>query len=72
MGSATWKTVAAGWEHACAIGTGGTLWCWGRNHVSQLGDGTAVNRVIPTKFDALTTWSSLTAGGLHSFGLLQS
>ncbi len=32
-------TFAAGAYHACAVRTGGTVWCWGRADLGQLGDG---------------------------------
>jgi alpha-tubulin suppressor-like RCC1 family protein len=32
--------IAAGQYHTCAIRTGGTVWCWGRNGSGELGDGT--------------------------------
>jgi alpha-tubulin suppressor-like RCC1 family protein len=31
--------VAGGSDHNCAIGSGGTTWCWGRNDSGQLGLG---------------------------------
>jgi hypothetical protein len=37
-----------GSEHICAIDSVGLLWCWGRNDVRQLGDGTTTPRAAPT------------------------
>ena len=37
----TWIAVDTSGGHACAIATGGALWCWGANHAGQVGDGTA-------------------------------
>ena len=37
--AAGWATITAGESHACAIRTGGTLWCWGWNDRGQLGIG---------------------------------
>jgi hypothetical protein len=39
-GSDAYATVAAGFDHACAITTGGELRCWGLNGSGQLGRGT--------------------------------
>ncbi|MFO0603384.1 MAG: hypothetical protein U0324_09435 [Polyangiales bacterium] len=41
--------LALGARHACALKGDGTVWCWGRNHAGQLGDGTARNRFAPTR-----------------------
>ena len=34
-----WASVTTGYDHTCAIRTGGTLWCWGLNNSGQLGIG---------------------------------
>ncbi len=58
-------TITAG-GHTCAIKTGGTLWCWGKNDVSQLGDGTTTNRTEPTQIGADTDWVSVKAGNRYT------
>jgi len=45
----TWKQVSAGRQYAGGIKTDGTLWMWGYNQVSQLGDGTTTNRSSPVQ-----------------------
>jgi alpha-tubulin suppressor-like RCC1 family protein len=45
----TWAMVAAGVTHACALATGGSLWCWGDNSAGQLGIGSNDLREIPTR-----------------------
>ncbi|MDX1250997.1 MAG: Ig-like domain-containing protein [Gammaproteobacteria bacterium] len=44
----TWAVVVAGGLHTVALQTDGTLWAWGYNFYGQLGDGTAVNKNVPT------------------------
>jgi alpha-tubulin suppressor-like RCC1 family protein len=34
------RSVSAGYEHSCGMSPGGVVYCWGRNHLGQLGDGT--------------------------------
>ncbi len=38
--------IAIGEIHACALQTNGSLWCWGSNGWSMLGDGTAVSQQL--------------------------
>ncbi len=40
----------------------GTLWTWGNNLSGKLGDGTTIDREIPTQIEALTNVVSLQAG----------
>jgi alpha-tubulin suppressor-like RCC1 family protein len=46
--------IEAGWNHACAVVSGGELRCWGWNFYGQLGEGTTVNRNIPARVQYLT------------------
>ncbi len=66
--------------HTCAIKTDGTLWCWGENDTSQLGEQTTTNRAIPTQIivDAAAegfppqfnnSWVSIKAGNRFTCGL---
>ncbi len=42
------SAIVAGNYHSLAIKTDGTVWAWGANTKGQLGDGTKINRFIPT------------------------
>jgi alpha-tubulin suppressor-like RCC1 family protein len=42
-----WRSVSAGFGHSCAIGDDGSLWCWGRNDLGQLGVGDFEPRTTP-------------------------
>lgn len=64
-----WISVAAGKSHTLAVkGSSGktTLWAWGRNTEYQLGDGTKIDRLVPTQIGAATNWSTVAAGDTHS------
>ena len=72
--------VAAGGSHGLAIratapATSGTLWAWGDNSQSQLGDNTTTQRTSPVQVPGAggiagyTNWIAVTAGATHSIGL---
>jgi alpha-tubulin suppressor-like RCC1 family protein len=45
-----WKSLALGaGEHVLAMQVDGTLWSWGENGNGQLGDGTTVDKYVPTQ-----------------------
>ena len=48
-GGLTFASVSAGGQHTCALTAAGSLYCWGRNEDVELGDGTNVNRAVPTR-----------------------
>ena len=62
-----WISVNLGWRLTTAIKTDGTLWAWGNNYIGQLGDGTIVNKPVPTQeINGATDWTSISAGDIHS------
>ncbi len=44
----TLKDIIAGNNYTCAIASDGVAYCWGRNNYGQLGDGTYVDKKVPT------------------------
>lgn len=42
--SGVWAGSSGGAAHTCAISTGQSLYCWGRNDLGQIGDGTSGNQ----------------------------
>ncbi len=60
-----WKEVVAGLNHTCALREDGTLWCWGRNALGQLGDATTTARFDPKQVLPLgaADWVEITASG---------
>jgi alpha-tubulin suppressor-like RCC1 family protein len=39
--------ISSGSSHTCALLKNGSIWCWGYNNSSQLGDGSAINQPTP-------------------------
>ena len=64
----TWATVSAGYLHTCGTRTDGTLWCWGYNGASQLGDGSTTGALAPTRVGTESDWDSVSAGESHTCG----
>ncbi|MBS7787866.1 T9SS type A sorting domain-containing protein [Flavobacterium sp. CYK-55] len=64
-----WTQIAAGDNHSLALKSDGTLWAWGQNDQGQLGDGTIINRVVPTQIGTDTDWSTIDAIGFNSMAL---
>jgi prepilin-type N-terminal cleavage/methylation domain-containing protein len=62
-----WVTVSIqGGNHACALHKNGDAYCWGRNNVGQLGDGTTTNSSVPVqvagKWNAIGAFEETTCG----------
>lgn len=63
IGTATnWKSISPNGSFTIGLRTDGTLWSWGINTFSQLGDGTNNSRSIPTQVGTATNWKSITTG----------
>jgi alpha-tubulin suppressor-like RCC1 family protein len=50
----------------CALLDDGTVWCWGRNDVGQLGDGTMTTRQIPVRVQGLPEAQAISVGETHA------
>jgi len=60
--------VAAGYMHALALKTDGTVWSWGYNHESQLGNMQVQTEesAVPVRSGALSGVVAIAASGSHS------
>lgn len=58
--------LAAGGRHTCALGTVGSLYCWGANQHGQLGDGTTDPHLTPTTVTGAFTFTAAATGSAHS------
>ncbi len=66
------SAIAAGFDHTCALRTGGAVLCWGRNDFGQLGDGTTTNSPIPSPVTGLAPGIvGISTGGFHSCAVTQ-
>lgn len=66
-----WRSVSAGsTADVCGIREDSTAWCWGRNEVGQLGDGSTVDRVTPQQVAGpVTSWSQIQVGSQSACGV---
>ncbi len=55
--------------NALALKTDGTIWGWGNNSDGQIGDGTTVEKTIPTQIGTNTNWREISCGLFHSFAI---
>lgn len=58
-----WNDILACAGFNLAIKTDGTLWAWGNNETGQIGDGTTINKLVPTQIGTDTDWKSLGYSG---------
>lgn len=62
--------VVAGGSFTCGIASVDSLtYCWGFNHLGQLGDGTESDHMLPEAIADSTRFMALTAGTAHACGL---
>src|SRR5262245_2796738 len=63
-------SITAGGSHACAIAADSSAYCWGNNHLGQLGIGRRGNASTPQPVTQHYKWSMVSAGGRHTCGIL--
>ncbi len=72
--ASSWVAVGAGDEHSCALRSDNTIWCWGRNQYSQLGENGAAFGIetSPVQMGSASDWLSLSVGSDHACGVRTS
>lgn len=74
LSTATAVTASRGrlddFGHTCALLTGGTVQCWGRNRDGQLGTGNTTDSLIPATVSLGVTATAVEAGGFHTCALV--
>jgi alpha-tubulin suppressor-like RCC1 family protein len=62
------KSVSAGWDHTCALTSGGSVKCWGYNEFGELGDGTKNESNVPLDVPAFASGGAvaIASGGAHT------
>jgi alpha-tubulin suppressor-like RCC1 family protein len=56
------STIEPGFYNTCAVTTRGRAVCWGENSAYEVGDGTSVDRLVPTVVTLVPTATSVTNG----------
>ncbi len=69
LGTATnWRSIYANYDNSSmGVKTDGTLWAWGKNESGLLGDGTIINRNVPTQVGNLSGIQSVAANVYNMF-----
>jgi YD repeat-containing protein len=66
-GFTDWCQVSAGDAHTAAVRINGTIWSWGSNICSRLGDNTIVDKSSPVSVvGGFTDWCQVSVGNAHS------
>jgi alpha-tubulin suppressor-like RCC1 family protein len=64
-----WQSISCGNYHVAAIKTDGSLWAWGRNGNGQLGDGTVIDKKMPTQIGNATNWRLVSCGQNYTLAI---
>jgi alpha-tubulin suppressor-like RCC1 family protein len=65
----TWSTVDLGGAHSLGLDTSSKLWVWGKNTTGQLGTSNTSPYIVPTNYDASTSYKAIAAGFNSSAGI---
>jgi alpha-tubulin suppressor-like RCC1 family protein len=69
-GNVVTPMVSGGWAHSLVLRNDGTVWAWGDNSFTQLGDGTSSSRGYASPVAGLTGVQTIAAGSSHNLALM--
>ena len=69
QGGHSFRSIAVGGMHTCAIDVAGAAWCWGVNQNGALGDGGLTSSAAPVPVIGDLTFASIDAGGSLTCGV---
>lgn len=61
-----WTMIAGGNVHSLAVNEKGELYAWGDNLKGQLGDGTFIGKVVPTRIGIASNWTEIAVSSTNS------
>jgi alpha-tubulin suppressor-like RCC1 family protein len=66
VGGRKFRQVDAGYAHNCGLTRDSQVFCWGGNHMGQLGDGTTTRRLTPVPLIGDHSFRQVSAGWTHT------
>lgn len=72
LGTRKYASVAGLSTAMVAVSNDKKLWGWGANNVGQVGDGTTIERSLPTQVGTLTNWKSVYANGASTASAIKT
>lgn len=65
-------SIAAGYDHTCAVLSNGTAACWGASSYGALGNGTANSSTTPVGVSSISSATGIAVGFSHTCAVLSS
>ena len=63
------SVISCGQFHTVAVKSNGTVWSWGLNTNSQLGQNDSIGRSSPVQIGTLSNWNDVSAGVIHTVAI---